>query len=468
MHRRPELCIRQPRHAAEHLFRWLVAIFLAIVLEGALRKWLLPPSLDGPAFLAKDVLAIAFCWSHPVKRSRPVLGRLLDIWLLVAALLIVPFLVGAHSYWQSALIVYKNAVVWPIFALHLAPRLTRQDIRAFCRVLAGAATLMAILAVMQYRSPAGHWINAYAWDNVGLKLGASPMGLTTTGIRAAGTFSYITGLTAFSIVTFNLMIWQIASAEAWRERLWASTGLLMAICCGVTAGGRAALAYFLLTTVLTLLFAGNVLRTFRVFVVLTGAVVVLVGAVAPDAARSLFERTIFAEDSAVDRITGAGLNANPFTLMINDPVGLGLGQFAGFASLQRGQATGDFSMGYEDRLTEAVFEGGAFGWAATWVIILACVWMTVQGLRSQSQRGRQATAAVAVGSLYAVSRCLWYDHTSTALHWLALGLCMALWLERGGRHTSSAVQLHQTYGGLGGDAVRQESRVQSDSQPPLW
>src|SRR5438034_100259 len=103
--------------------RWLMAVLGAIVFEGALRKWVVPDVLQPVAYGAKDVLALLFIFRYPLPRSAAAARRVRTAAVIVAFLLLPAFTLGLTHNAMAAISAYKNAVLWPIFAAHLAPRL---------------------------------------------------------------------------------------------------------------------------------------------------------------------------------------------------------------------------------------------------------------------------------------------------------------------------------------------------------
>lgn len=131
------------------LTAWLAAVGIALIFEGALRKWLLPPMLNPLAFIAKDVIAVAFILAHPIASRERLARRVRDVFFFVALILFPAFLYGLHKDWQGAVIMYKNACVWGIFGAHIAPHLTMERIERLLRPLAFITIAMAILGLTQ-------------------------------------------------------------------------------------------------------------------------------------------------------------------------------------------------------------------------------------------------------------------------------------------------------------------------------
>src|ERR1039458_523632 len=95
---------------------WITCIFVAIVCEGALRKWLLPAPLHPAAFLAKDLLGICYIAVHRNDAGSKYKSTLTLLSYSAVGLLFISFILGMGNSWQSAIITYKNAVLWPLIA----------------------------------------------------------------------------------------------------------------------------------------------------------------------------------------------------------------------------------------------------------------------------------------------------------------------------------------------------------------
>jgi len=426
--------------------KWLTAIFLVVILEGAVRKWVLPTSLQGFAFVAKDVLVLCFCLCHPLDQRFRLLRRLRAIWLFLAVLLLPSFILGSTDSLLSAIVVYKNAILWPISALHLAARVSERDVRAFSRLVALATTLMAALAIGQYRSAPDSWINRYAWDQAGVQVGVASMGDTLVGVRGTGTFSYISGLSVFAVFSFNLMIWTITIAQNTKERAFAALGLTMALCCGAASGSRTALAYSALTTIAVLVMAPNFARNLRVISGVGISLAIFALVVAPDAALSYYQRVTNPGDDAIKRITSEDLKGNYLEILNSSPFGIGLGQSTGVAAFERSKATNTVSVVYDHRPSNAVLEGGVLAFIALGVSNIVCIWLVAMGLNTKSRGLRVCTATLGGSSLFAVAGCLWYDHNATSMYWILLAFWLSFMSTRphfGPRHLANVSPRYQ-------------------------
>src|ERR1700689_4821807 len=125
-----------PKAARDIDFLWMIVLLAAIVLEGALRKWLLPDAGQPLAYGAKDVVAALFIIRHPLPRIQTAMKEVRTAALVVGVILLPAFVLGLAHNPLAAVSTYKNAVLWPVFAIHLAPRLSGRVINRLLPVLA--------------------------------------------------------------------------------------------------------------------------------------------------------------------------------------------------------------------------------------------------------------------------------------------------------------------------------------------
>ena len=402
--------------------RLLYGVVLAIIFEGALRKWLLPGWLQPVAYLAKDVLAIIFIFLHPIPRRSSLGGSLASISQIVGALLLPAIVLGFSSSVPAAVMTLKNAVLWPLFAAHLVSRLDTLQTLRIERLLFVCGLALAALSLVQYGSPGDALINNYAWDNLETSISVASFG-SSEQIRATGTFSYITGFACFSEVLFCWAICSFVESRDASRRLWALAAMASAVVCCFTSGSRAPLVYIGLAS-LSALF---VVSRFGAFLVLGGGWAVLwllVGLVDPTLGETYLNRWRSADDNVVERISGEGLEF--LTTVISSPLGEGLGARSQLASYQKQNSTG-FKSGFsEDGRVRAGLEAGLVGIVCVTIALLFLVRQCALNLLDPNAPGRIGTATIGLCATVAVSNCLWFDHNATALWWLSI----AFWLWR--------------------------------------
>ncbi len=163
-------------------------MFLAI-FEGAVRKWVFPstPALRYATYVSKDLLLFYAAYLGLRRAS------LFDMsWVYLYVVLIVvpsagPTLVSSNP--VGVFLSMRAYVLIPVCA-YLAAGLVRdfRDIERCALVVAVAAIGVAALGAWQYRLPATHVLNRYAWGDEDYVVAEAGH------VRATGTFAFISGM----------------------------------------------------------------------------------------------------------------------------------------------------------------------------------------------------------------------------------------------------------------------------------
>lgn len=204
------------------------AVMVLLVLEGAIRKWLLPGAQD-LVYFAKDALLVgiyAGWWLSPLRGLRPRVPPLLS----GALTLLVAF--GTFQVFNPALPnVLVGVLGFKSYFLYLPliwvmPSAFRDDreLAAFLKRYVLLAIPVGLLAMAQFFSPADSALNTYARG-----AGASAMTFGSSAqVRVTGTFSYITGYSSY-VLTISILILSLLAATRWRLRgnllVYAALGL---------------------------------------------------------------------------------------------------------------------------------------------------------------------------------------------------------------------------------------------------
>jgi hypothetical protein len=204
--------------------RWragLQAAMVLLIFEGAIRKWLFPGSQD-LVYFAKDVVLLGTYLGFVRERPRlqnyrppplPALYAMLILSILLGLLEIfnpaLPnLLVGIFGF--KAYFLYT-----PLLFVVPAAFASDAELYRFLRRYALISIPVGLLAVAQFFSPSSSLLNTYARTNEEnayiVTFGSS------TYVRVTATFSFITGYTAYLLVSALLILCLLAAA-GWRFR----------------------------------------------------------------------------------------------------------------------------------------------------------------------------------------------------------------------------------------------------------
>jgi hypothetical protein len=418
----PAAKTREMSRSERSVEHWCWAILLAIIFEGALRKWLLPPSLQTVAYLIKYFLAFAFVLKFPLKQNNTPLGNGYTATLAFSSFLLPSLLIGFRAYPMSAMMTLTNAVLWPVFAFHLANQLTPAIIEKLTKKLAFLAIGMSILGSAQYASPPGSSLNRYAWNSIGLNDEASTFN-TSSGVRATGTFSFITGMGAFASFSFVWFTWQYLSNPK-KSGALSMCGALACVVCILTSGSRGPLMYCATSVAIVLVVA----RRFKILMSMIGlAITCYIGL-------SLLPNDSLV-DAYVDRATNAGDTfqeraIDPLTEFIDQieesPFGDGLGQHSQLVTLDESKRIGTGTMNSrEDAKARVASEAGFLGIGCLFGTLLILSNYLVAALNTGTLQIRIASGSIGSFILLTVFACTWYDHVASAFCWFLAGVWLS-------------------------------------------
>ena len=174
--------------------RWLVYAYVALViLEGALRKWLLPGALSPLIALARDPIALLLLWqgyrhglfNPPWLRN---LWLMTTMGLAISGLISLLFSSVPITVWIYGL--RSNMLHLPLILI-IPGLLEPSDLQKLIKRLLLLALPIALLMMWQYSSPVDAWINRTAID--GTVLLTAMQGK----VRPSGPFSFNTGIAEY-------------------------------------------------------------------------------------------------------------------------------------------------------------------------------------------------------------------------------------------------------------------------------
>ena len=210
---------------------WLY-IFLLLV-EGALRKWILPTQSDKLLLVRDPLVMIIYYYSftcgifHFNQRIRI---------LLLLCILSIPFAIAGGGF-SLVPILYGIRIHFLHFPLmFIVPAVcTYKDIIQFGKVFLYLSPVMTYIIINQFESEADHEWNYVAGGNIGA--------LETSGgkVRASGTFSFVSGVVYYYAFLLCFTIIGFLRKGAYSNvLLWLSVGCtILAI---VTSGSRSVVA----------------------------------------------------------------------------------------------------------------------------------------------------------------------------------------------------------------------------------
>jgi hypothetical protein len=204
-------------------WRWSVkAALVLVMLEGAIRKWLLPQASDLVYFLKDLVLFGAYLRYFVLDSSTRSASRKFSelkvlLGIVTAIIVIQVFNVRLNS--TAVGIFGFKAYLWYVPLCFIAQDLfpSVEDLQKFLKWYLAIAIPICLLGILQFFSPPDSFLNTYIkGDEVqSTAMLVSEMG--TSRVRITGTFSYISGYTTYLFVCLSLLLPMVVSGL---KRMW--------------------------------------------------------------------------------------------------------------------------------------------------------------------------------------------------------------------------------------------------------
>ena len=194
--------------------RTLKALFALLIIEGAVRKWVLPQASDLIYFLKDFVLLgayLSYYGSSASARRLPIKNDPITI---------IIFLVAAWCLFQafnpslgSPMVGFfgMRGYLFYLPLMWIIPTLfqSEEELYKFLRSHLLFLVPVCLLGIAQFFAPASSPLNVYAPGEV---TSAATFGVTSS-VRVTGTFSYISGYSVYLLVCFSLLIPLLASSQ---------------------------------------------------------------------------------------------------------------------------------------------------------------------------------------------------------------------------------------------------------------
>jgi len=222
-------------NSATWLRRLTFAYFILLILEGALRKWILP-AYSGPLLIVRDPILLLIYGIAIYRGEFPWNGWIRAVLALAVACTMASIAAGCAL---KITLFGLRTDFWQVPLIFLMPSiLTGDDVRRIGRWMLFLLPAMALLALLQFRAGPQSWLNA---TTGGAMSDQSQQLFAAAGrVRPSGTFSFVTGMVSFLALGSAFLI-EAFLEEAARLWLWVSTGGLV-LALGIS-GSRSAILY---------------------------------------------------------------------------------------------------------------------------------------------------------------------------------------------------------------------------------
>ncbi len=410
--------------AFRHPVAWLTLALMLNVLEGALRKWV-PGFGTGPgrmlAYFSKDILflfALGCAVTGPIVRPRSALVAGITWGALALGLIVVG---GTLSFFYGfnpvgTVLSLRAMIILPLAAFLFASHRERFPLMGFAVVAALLAMLNAALALLQSGMPAGHFINKYAADEATITEVAA-------GVRATGTFAYITGLG----VVAALGVWAgmaiISLAQNRSQRTFGALTILAGFACAFASISRGS---FVVAAAMLSLWALGAGRA-RTMLLQSALLVCVLLAIALLVIPSLGNRFLKVAEGTLDRFESAGDSNMGRTFgqweemqnaVTEHPLGTGLGsEQVGGNFAAKGKA--GFTT-YETQLPRIVAEFGLLGLLGFFALTFATFYALQRTRAPANPRWNLVVTATQLFSLSQLYVGVVYNHSASAAVWIVV------------------------------------------------
>jgi len=235
--------------ARERLQRLLWLYFLLLIVEGAVRKWVVP-GLSDALLIVRDPVAAAIVYFAVRDGYFPILRLTRGLTALLAGFVFLGALQLILGYFRSVPVMLfglRTYFLHPPLIFIMAQVLEARSIRRLRVATFIVAVPIALLMVLQFQSGPNDWIN------LGVGKTGQQIQSALGKIRPPGPFSYITGPVWFFSVTFALLLASYVSGDRIPAGLrWAAWAALLA---AVAVSGSRALIVALVPVLLCVLAA---------------------------------------------------------------------------------------------------------------------------------------------------------------------------------------------------------------------
>jgi hypothetical protein len=374
-----------------------VTFLYYLIVEGALRKWVVP-SLGNELFLFKDVLLFgALFWMYgferrhlaflrrfqpgPNERAVLYLWIFLTVYGLILSGVSLRGLIGLRYYVAALPILFVN----PCLATNF------DELEQFFKNYLLFAVLVCTLGFVQFTSGQDSLLNRYSWTPDSsmdvATFGEVADRMESTYVRITGTFSYISPYASYLQFLFFVALGMVVLAKRERTRMFYAVALVMIVANLFMTGSRGPALTCLLLSLLFIPHGKAALGRRFGFIGAPVVIVIMLTAVwvGQDVIRAIVERNEMAGDAG-ERIAGSLLL--PFYTVESSPlVGDGLG--ATFLGMGQLMGTGGFEYRFDEIFQDRLaIELGVFGYLFLLTVKVYFLFQAIKAARTGSLHSR--------------------------------------------------------------------------------
>lgn len=422
------------------------AVFLILVIEGALRKWLLPQASDLIYFLKDFVLLVGYLKFVLRKDGNFSFNlNIINIIILIVSgwCLVQVFNPSLGSPIVGILGLRGYLLYIPLIWVSSSLFKSVEDLYKFLRLNLFLVIPVGLIGILQFFSPASSPINAYAWQSQGPDVATFGV---TSAVRITGTFSYLYTYSSYLLVCFSLLVIfvSINQSRLWRwltilELILVVINLLMTGSRGpVSAAAFILLSYLVITVINKSLTVSSLLRRF----ILLSMIFVIVATIYLRPAINSFTARATVNKDLPGRVSDTlGEPFEFFQYKGVDAYGVGATSYANpslrrLLNLQEGEQIPTY---YEEEMGRVALELGPIGfflWYGLRLTILYSLWRVYIKLKTPFLRHLALGAFLIQG--IQIIRFLVFDPIFVVYYWFFSGFIFLLprleksgyWIQR--------------------------------------
>lgn len=417
--------------------RSVITVLVLVVLEGTLRKWVLPQASQLIYFLKDFVLLGAYLSYFLNSKSKQ---RLIT---KTSTIKFCIFLVSSWCLFQAfnpnlgspiiGIIGIKNYLFY-IPLMWMLPSLfqSEEELYKFLRFYLLLLIPVGLLAIAQFFSPPNSPINVYAWGDKGPDVALSG---DLKSVRVTGTFSYLAGYSVYLGVCISLLLPMLTMKQ---PPLWQCISIVEVLLVAVTSFMTGARGLIFNTVLLVVgFFSFQGLTQFSNFrrsisrALLPALITLVVVTVWFRPAVDAFWLRVTNNQDISSRTTGAFTEPFEFFQYTDlDGYGAGAtfqgnGQIRGLLGLPPGEHIPVYYEAEMGRIALEIGPIGFFAWYGLKIVLLFMLWNVSRSLKRPFLR-QLALSAFLIQAITFINTQFVFNHTANLYYWFLNGFIFLL------------------------------------------